>query len=145
MPTIGFYRQVRVDGGVRTGIDIDGDAVLQRFDPGAGDDDPALLWYVDIDCNGESLPDSAEDARQWLIDNAGRIVRELSDAADQLEIGADDSWRPWRRTATEGGVQVEVSCMAVRRLANRRLGRHVRELADSWPRVLASLETRAVA
>ena len=34
MTTINFYRQARVDGGKRTGVEIDGETVLERFESG---------------------------------------------------------------------------------------------------------------
>jgi len=41
MPTITFFRQARNDGGVRTGIEVEGQTVLSRFE-GEEADDPAL-------------------------------------------------------------------------------------------------------
>jgi len=62
MPTITFYRQARRDGGIRTGIEIDQNTVLMRFDRGRKESDPALLWCVDVRCSGARLPREPETA-----------------------------------------------------------------------------------
>ena len=42
------FRQKRQDGGIRSGIQIDGTTHFHRFDEGTEDFDPSLLWYVDL-------------------------------------------------------------------------------------------------
>ena len=52
MPNLTFYRQKRVDGGVRTGVELDGETVASLFEEGDPERDPALLWFVDLRCEG---------------------------------------------------------------------------------------------
>ena len=70
MPNLTFYRQARIDGGIRTGIELDEDAVFEHFEEGGPELDPTLLWYVDLRCQGPGLPDEPRKAREWLIDHA---------------------------------------------------------------------------
>src|SRR3954451_9524953 len=89
MPDLTFYRQKRVDGGVRTGIDIDGVTVCEDFEEGDEERDPALRWYVDLRCSGDSLPHDADLAREWLLEHEEMIRDGFSRYASQLAAGAD--------------------------------------------------------
>ena len=64
MPELDFYRQQRRDGAIRTGIEIDGETVLGRFEQVAEDANPVLAWWVDVRCKGRRLPDEPEAARR---------------------------------------------------------------------------------
>ena len=74
MPNLTFYRQARIDGGIRTGIELDGDTVFEHFEEGGPEPDPTLLWFVDLRCQGPGLPDDPRQARDWLIDHPDVIV-----------------------------------------------------------------------
>jgi hypothetical protein len=74
-----FYRQKRVDGGVRTGLDLDREEIAEHFEEGELERDPALLWYVDLRCDGPGVPADGEAALQWLIDYAPVIREGFSD------------------------------------------------------------------
>jgi len=49
---IAFFINARQDGGLRTGIDVNGETIWHHFIPGPEDADPALLWWVDVTCKG---------------------------------------------------------------------------------------------
>jgi hypothetical protein len=139
MPTITFFRQARRDGGIRTGIDIDDQTVLSRFD-GPEDDDPTLLWYVDVRCSGPRLPRDAEAARQWLERNAKPIVAALEALADRVPTGLDPSESPLKLSRRlSNGVSVTVACSAVRRAEARSLPTILRDVAINWRERLRSL------
>src|SRR5688572_19819247 len=97
MTQLRFYRQVRYDGGMRSGIGIDEQPVLHEFCAGSDESDPALLWYVDIDLEGSRLPSDPAEGRAWLLAHADAIRSGLRLAAQRLAIGLDDtgSW-PYR-------------------------------------------------
>ena len=40
MPNLTFYRQARIDGGIRTGIELDEDTVFEYFEEGGSEPDP---------------------------------------------------------------------------------------------------------
>ena len=46
------------------GVDVGPDTLLSRFNAGAGDRDPALVWYVDVRADVPMLPETGEVARQ---------------------------------------------------------------------------------
>jgi hypothetical protein len=65
MAKITFYRQKRRDGGLHTGITINGWNAMEMDEGIDWDDaDPVLLWYVDVQCEGKMLPDRPETARR---------------------------------------------------------------------------------
>src|SRR3990172_12151792 len=95
MTNIDFYRQQRFDGGVRSGIGVNNVTILERFNPGRRESNPALLWYIDVRLEGKSLPQDPDAVREWLRRENGFIRRGLSKAADQLELGIDADVLPF--------------------------------------------------
>jgi hypothetical protein len=133
MHTLTFYRQARRDGGVRTGIDIDDDTVLVRFDPGREDSDPALLWYVDVRCRAARLPRDADAAREWLLRQAKTVKRLLDGLADDVPAGADpDQWPLLKEARVNPGVTITVACSAMRRAEAQHIADVLRETAAHW-------------
>ena len=134
MATLAFFRQERVDGGVRTGIDVDGQTVLQDYQPGSDEHDPALLWYVDLRCEGDSLPATAQEARPWLIDHAPAITQALRELAEELTAGIDHELWPYERKVpgVQEGVHTRIVICAVRRLAATELANPLRDIAKNW-------------
>jgi hypothetical protein len=145
MPTITFFRQARRDGGVRTGIDIDDHTVLSRFEPGRRDEDPALLWYVDVRCTGPRLPRDVDAARQWLIRHGPQIREALDALADQVPEGLDPSEWPLQTTKRLSGATITVACSAVRRLEAREMATIVQDIADHWRERLETLSAQHAA
>lgn len=140
MTTITFYRQSRRDGGVRTGIEIDGDTVLSRFDEGSSDVDPAIVWYVDVKCRGNALPHDPAGARRFLIQHEGAIRAALVGLADNIPAGIDPTAWPVRRaTKSKSEVKIEVSGSAVRRLEASQFAETLRNVAAHWRDLVDSL------
>jgi hypothetical protein len=83
LASLTFYHQVRADGGVRTGIETDGAEILHSFTPGGEEDDPALLWYVDVECEGANLPRDGLAARDWFLIHSDFFVAEFARIADE--------------------------------------------------------------
>src|SRR4051794_10597769 len=98
MASITFYRQARKDGGIRTGVDVDDNVVLQRFEAGSSDGDPSIVWYVDVRCSGRGLPATAVAARQWLLRNRPTVRRLLISLAEALPLGVDPGSWPVRKS-----------------------------------------------
>jgi hypothetical protein len=146
MRELSFYRQKRYDGGVRTGIELDGETILGIFDEGPPDeqDNPmgsALLWYVDVRCRGEDLPDDAEAARGWLIEHAETILSGLYSLSENLAVGLDDGgpivWRDFPQSAQ--GVYLEVVCSSIRRIGGLEISAVLKDIADHFVDIVQQL------
>jgi hypothetical protein len=142
MPKLTFYRQRRRDGGTRTGVDVDGAAVLQQFEAGKKPSDPVLLWFVDIRCEGPSLPATPEGARDWLLAQAETVTTALERLADDIGPGLDVNVWPLRYPVpgTRKGVRLAVVCSATRRLAGREMATVLKDLADNWAKYVRGLK-----
>jgi len=142
MATITLYRQARFDGGLRTGIDVDGETILEHYQPESGDSNPALLWYMDVRLSGDQLPSDPLEARDWLAANSEFFRSQLERVAEEnLEAGFDAELRPFRRRlgGCPEGCSAEVVISAVRRLEARDIADQVRSLAQHWCTVLEEL------
>ena len=147
MSTLRFYQQERYDGGLRTGVGIDSQTLLQEFRPGSEESDPALLWYVDVVLEVERLPKHAEEARSWLIKYSAAIVSSLRALSERLEIGLDnDSKWPYeaRIAGLPRGIRGRIVLSAIGRLPEGVLARRLNELANEWESVLERLTALAV-
>jgi hypothetical protein len=140
MSNIVFFRQSRVDGGVRTGIDVDGSS-LEFYESGSDDHDPALLWYVDLRLSGNGLPQSPEDARQWLFDHAAIVDRAFQQLAERLEVGMDaDIWPLTLKVEQPApGVILSAVCSSMRTTSARQIGGAVRDIIGNWRNYLGAL------
>ncbi len=133
MAQITFYRQRRQDDGQRTGIEIDGNTAFQRFDEGNKSSDPALLWYVDVQLSGASVPHDPDRARDWLLKNGSVISRNLKALAEQVPVGIDPGDWPLRKGfSVLQRVKGVITCSAVRRVAAKNIAGELRDIADNW-------------
>jgi hypothetical protein len=141
MPKIIFYRQCRRDHGVRTGVDIDGTTVLHLFERGEDESDPVLLWYVDLRCQGAALPAGAEEARQWLLDQAATIRSGFKALAEEVSVGIDANTWPlqWKVPKTLRGVRMTIVCSAVPRLEGRDIANVLADIGAHWEEIIRSL------
>jgi hypothetical protein len=142
MTKLTFFHQARADGGIHTGIEIDGATAMESYEQETGDFDPALLWYVDAVCEGDDLPCAPEAARQWFSTN-GRFFEDLlaKIASHELDVGYDPEARPLRRVCEKGpdGSRVTVLVSAMHRLQGRNIAKQVRSVAENWRRLLSGL------
>jgi len=140
MSAISFYRQARRDGGIRTGISIDTDTVLHCYDNGGDDSDPALVWFVDVRCEGRRLPDEPALAREWFLSHAQPIKVGLRACAEELRAGIDiGSWPIERPISGPRAVRTRVVCSAVRRLEALDIARILQDVADHWEERIKAL------
>ena len=140
MSKLTFYVQARSDGGRRTGIDIDDETVLGRFEPDGEEFDPALLWYTDIRCKGE-LPSEAARARDWLLQQSELLKGELKKLGTKLEVGLDFGPWPLQRKVENAphGVEITIVCSSIRRVASHDFGKTLGRLADEFTAIVNSL------
>jgi hypothetical protein len=134
MASITFFQQARADGGVRTGIDVDGSTVLESFEEGAEEYDPTLLWYVDLRCKSDSLPKTGAGAQKWLREHSDVIRRGFRSAAEKVQVGFDHSIRPFEYSIPKPppDAEMRVVVSAVRRMEARSMAGELRRIARQW-------------
>jgi hypothetical protein len=142
MAKLKFYRQRRVDGGTRTGIDSENEELWRRFDePDESEADPALLWYVDVRCHGSAVPTGREETRAWLLQQAPTIMEAFNQVADKLHAGYDGPW-PYVFPVPDGppGATIKIVCSSIRGLEVGELSKVLRSTGRRWSRLLKQLE-----
>jgi hypothetical protein len=147
MASFTLYRQQRQDGGLRTGLEIDGGETLQSYHASQDEHDPGLVWYIDLRGTCDSLPDDANAVRAWMQQHAEDFKAGLTELAERFRAGIDvDEW-PFQVTFDRQpeGATVTLAISTVRRLDAREIGGHLAELASEWDTLLAELDPLAEA
>lgn len=141
MSSFTVYKQTRVDGGIRTGVDLDGAECFQDYVPGAGEEDPAILWYLDVRGRGAGVPSDPDQLWQWLLDSEPAIQQACQRAAEQLSAGVDGDGWPFRLRFPNlmTDVDVEIVGSALRRVEGTEMGRFILEFASDWSPMLTRL------
>ncbi len=143
MPNLTFYRQARIDGGVRNGIELDEDSVFEHFEEGGPERDPTLLWYVDLRCQGPGLPVDPRKAREWLIDNSDVICEGFSRCASEFEAGRDIDSYPllWSEfSGVPAGVDMTIACATNRRTWGISLPLLLKDIELNWRERILQLQ-----
>ena len=140
MRSLNFYHQKRRDGGVRTGVEVNGERVLEQLKGGRMPPDSALEWFVDLRCAGRNLPANAEGARRWLLEHGAAVQSQLAKLAGEISLGIDQGWPVCNRINLKTpGTTAEVVCSAVRRLSGRQIAKVLLNLSKAWPGLVANL------
>jgi hypothetical protein len=141
-----FFRQGRYDGGIRTGVETDGVLVWHRFEKGTGEEDPALLWYVDLRCEGDDLPSEREQAREWLMHQAPVIKSALNALAEKLRAGYDDELWPYLFPVPDSppGTSMKIVCSTTRGLEPGDLAKTLKRIGSNWRPILRQLRPAEV-
>jgi hypothetical protein len=137
-----FYRQKRYDGGIRTGVELNGETVSERFKEGVDERDPTLLWYVDLRCEGDPLPDDPDLAVPWLLDHSTIIRDGFERFAKKLRVGVDTdlySLISEDFVHVPKDVRLKIACSAINRINAREMGKILTEIAMHWEDHLAEL------
>ena len=142
MPKIVFYRQLRMDGGVRTGLEVDGETAYGLFEEGQTDDNPRLRWVVDLRCVGPRLPTSARGARNWLLKNTSVIADGFKRCSQDLRAGIDPDvnvvrWKDFE--AVPESVQMEIVFTAARREDAIGMADVLARIGSNWERLVRML------
>jgi hypothetical protein len=143
MPKLIFYRQKRYDQAIRTGVELDGETIAERYEEGGSEPDPALLWYVDLRCEGSAIPDGLDEAARWLLDHAETIRSGFSAFAEHLRAGADPDiysliWDEFKDVPEN--VKMSIACSAARRIDAREMALILKEIADNWTTIIQKLD-----
>lgn len=138
-----WYRQKRFDGAIRTAVDVDDVHLLHQFENTSSEPDPALLWFVDLRCEGLGLPTTADEARNWLLKlrHSDVIRRGFQNVAEELRAGIDmDTWPVQRNVAGfPGRIKAAIAFSAVRRLDCVSIAEVLLDIAAHWDERMRSL------
>ncbi len=142
-----FYRQARIDGGVRTGIELDGMTLAERFENESSEPDPVLVWYVELRCEGPGIPEISAEAYRWLIDHSREISEGFARCATETSVGVDpDSypafWRDFDNTPPD--TQWVIVYSALRRIDSRQLSQILAEIGLTWPDLIQNLKPQPI-
>jgi hypothetical protein len=142
MTKLTYFRQQRVDGGIRTGITIDMEVILHHFQRGKKEADPVVVWSIDVRCAGAKLPEEAETIRQWFLDKAPVVREALTGLAAEMKAGIDfDGWPYlWPVPHPPRGVRMTIACSASRLDVGRRMAELLTETADGLEESLRQLK-----
>jgi hypothetical protein len=145
MKKLTFYHQKRRDGGIRTGVELEGERILELFQPGSPLEDPKLLWWIDVRCSQKIWPSEPEEVRAWLLENAQRIEGGLKALAAELSAGIDVNWPARNVVPGRGDAKIEIFCSAMRRVAGREIQAEIAKLARNWQTIIAKLPSNELA
>ena len=137
-----FYRQKRFDGGLRTGLELDGLNVADEFEDGSGERDPTLRWYVELRCEGPSVPSDPYDATDWLLDLAPLAREGFRLLAEQLEVGVDRDlynliWSDF--PIQPEGANLKIACLAIRRADGLEMSGVVQQFGQQFETLIKML------
>ena len=138
-----FYRQKRADGGTRTGVELFGQSIAERFDDEVAEPDPVLLWVVDLRCDGPGVPDLPDNAMQWLSDHSSVISDGFDRASATLGAGIDPDVSHRLFSDFDGlpdEVSLSIGCAVKDRETGRGIGGVLREIGRDWVALLDALE-----
>jgi hypothetical protein len=141
MDKLNFYHQKRSDGGLRSGIDFNDERVLESYESGTQPEDSTLLWFIDVRCSGENLPQEPESIRHWFLNRSEIIQSALNELAEGLHAGIDSGWPLKKDLPTKDGVCMAVYCSAIRRLTGREISQVLSDLRSAWPDLINNLDT----
>ena len=139
MATVTVYRQERVDGGVRTGVDVGDEPVLMEFRAGPGQEDPAILWFIDVRLEGQDISPVPSDVRSFVALSLESIKSAVATAADKLAVGLDASWWPFRHESQTAQGTVVVVCNAMTRETGQNIAQHLRTFAAEFEAALPTI------
>jgi len=143
MAKLMFYRQKRYDGGIRMGVDLNGEEIAHHFEEGSAERDPALIWYADLRCEGPGLPNDPDDAMDWLLAHSPSIRVGFARFAEKLRVGADTDiyslyWTEFPEVPE--GVTMTIACSAARQVDGREMSSVLTEISERWDELLLELD-----
>ena len=136
-----LYRQLRNDGGLRTGLEMEDCPIWETTQPGPVEDDPALRWYVDLRGEGDGVPTDRESVREWLAAHVTIFAATLVQLAERFETGIDFGGWPvaFEVPGLPDDAAVSVVIHAARRVDALEIAAVLSELARSLPQLVARI------
>lgn len=142
-----FYRQARIDGGLRTGIELDGEMLAERFENESSEPDPILIWYVELRCAGSGIPDTSAEAYRWLVDHSSTISEGFKKCAVETNVGVDPDIYPaqWGGfESTPPDTRWVIAYSALRRIDSRQMNQILAEIGSTWEVLIRDLEPQPI-
>ncbi len=140
-----FYHRVRMDEGIQTGISRDRAEILERFEIVGEEYDPYVAWYVELRCEGQGLPEMAEEARQWFLELGPVAFDGLERLASSIEAGSDPTAVPpliWSDfSSSPPGVAMKLVTGALRQDDAHHLPDRLRSVGRHWTALILGLES----
>ena len=143
---LSFYRQERVDGGIRTGIMLGMATIFERFEIEGEEWDPSLAWSVELRCGGPSLPTDVNAVKPWLLALEEPIKEGFRRFSDRLSAGSDPTgdyplqFEDFPDLPPE--VSMKIVCTALRRYDAFFLAEHLNQVREHWSDLVRDLEPR---
>jgi hypothetical protein len=148
MHEFSVFRQERHDGGVRSGITLDGEMCWHQVREGSAEEDPALRWYFDVRGEGEAVPGDPLELYHWLRgeEMTSLIRANVLALADRVAIGIDQGSWPLRHEISDAppGVRLQIVTSATHRMDSLSISDVVRRFADDWLAMLDQVELAAL-
>jgi hypothetical protein len=141
MNEMSWYRQKRVDGGIRTAIDVNDMHVFHLFENESKEPDPVLLWFVDVRCKGSRVPTKPEEVQQWFLDHSEIVRSALLNLAEELQAGMDLDVLPLQRKVSGAprGVKMTLVCSVSLRIVAIEIAKVLLDIAEQWEERIRSL------
>ncbi len=142
---LSFYRQERVDGGIRTGIMLGMSTIFERFEIDGEEWDPSLAWSVELRCSGPSLPTDPGDVKAWLLENEPQISDGFRRFSEDLAAGSDPTgvyplqFGDFRNVPP--GISMKIVCTALRRYDAFFLADHLNYVREHWTDLVSHLDS----
>jgi hypothetical protein len=129
-----FFTNVRADGGVRTGIELNDQTIFHQFIQGPRPTDPALDWFVDIVCESKNIPSDPPHAKSWLLVLAPVINQGLRELVGRFQLGLDEPSYPFshRVKKAPAGTRITIKGSALRRIRATEIGGFLAQVLDAW-------------
>ena len=135
MSKITYYEHHRRDGHRHFGLEAGHGSLRQEVGtpPPYDEVDPVLVWFVDVELDGQAVPESPAAAAALLAERAAQVQRLLRDVADEAGVGVAVDLVPLTRRGFVGDVEAVVRAAPNSHRAGREMPAILRQLADDLP------------
>ena len=141
MAKLVFFKNVRTDGGVRTGIEVDDHRYFHHFVDGRKPRDSALDWFVDIICEGRAIPKKPGELKAFLLQLGPYIRKGLQELAERLQAGLDEQPIPFSYSVkpAPAGLKVTIKGSAIRRIRAEDIAKNLLHTLERLEQDIGSL------
>ncbi len=141
-----YFRNVRRDGGIRLGVELDGERLFHQFIDGPKvngiwDENPAIDWYIDILFEGKNILGEPEKVRKWLVQIKPFLQKGLAELAQNLLAGVDEDALPLTHTVSHSppGLQIAFKIMAIRKIRHEDVAKEILHLGKTWEKEMKKI------
>jgi hypothetical protein len=143
MNKVTFFWNDRQDGAVHRGLSANDVLLFDELTEGGAEPDPALNWYVDIDCTSRSISKIPHEIREWFLRLSPHINACFDALLQKLEVGADGGLYPFfqRKSvkAHPSVINIEIKGSAMQKIRAADIARRLSKVRNSWETELRQL------